>query len=488
MKTSRRVLAVLAYMVISSLSSPTHAELESRLGGKAYYDTVLNITWQTDANAISGTAWDDGSSTTDGFVSWLSAKNWVSGLQINGISGWRLPNMDIDGNQVIVDCRYASETDCRDNEYGYMYEHNGVSAVNPGQFSVPAYAFWSMTVYLPLPNLVWEFNMDNGIQHPLGKSYTRHAWAVRDGDVALYKNGVPNITLGTIDYGQPTYVTYDNFAVTEAGVMVGMEWLGSEPAAGYYLGTDFSIYSGPPNPGNLIVSGNATAVRRDTGIVLANGESVYEYSITGLQASLAPTATYYLGLTQNGLGEGAGWVRASDSLFANGVYQSINGTLNGPFAGDTYFRIVGYVSPDTDGDGIVDALDTDDDNDGLLDIYETNTGSYVSPTDTGSDPLNPDTDGDTYHDGIEVVLGSDPNIFLSVPSYEPGDIAPRGAPDGIVDMADALLAMRIAMGQILPSAAEMVRADVAPLAGPDGKLDVADALLIMRKALGLITF
>ena len=57
----------------------------------------------------------------------------------------------------------------------------------------------------------------------------------------------------------------------------------------------------------------------------------------------------------------------------------------------------------------------DADGDGLLDIHETGTGVYVSPTDTGSDPLNPDTDGDGFGDWQEVHAGSDPNDPNSQP-------------------------------------------------------------------------
>jgi hypothetical protein len=62
-----------------------------------------------------------------------------------------------------------------------------------------------------------------------------------------------------------------------------------------------------------------------------------------------------------------------------------------------------------DGDAQGDACDTDDDNDGLLDIHETNTGTYVSPTNTGSNPFDADTDGDGLLDGFEVTNGSNPN-------------------------------------------------------------------------------
>ncbi|MCB1133711.1 MAG: hypothetical protein KDN05_21510, partial [Verrucomicrobiae bacterium] len=48
----------------------------------------------------------------------------------------------------------------------------------------------------------------------------------------------------------------------------------------------------------------------------------------------------------------------------------------------------------------------DTDNDGILDLFETNTGIYVSPTNTGTDPGLPDTDGDGYDDGVEDNAGS----------------------------------------------------------------------------------
>jgi MYXO-CTERM domain-containing protein len=55
------------------------------------------------------------------------------------------------------------------------------------------------------------------------------------------------------------------------------------------------------------------------------------------------------------------------------------------------------------------APETDTDGDSLADVHETNTGSYVSPTDTGSDPLDPDSDDDGFADGVEVAAGVDPN-------------------------------------------------------------------------------
>ena len=58
---------------------------------------------------------------------------------------------------------------------------------------------------------------------------------------------------------------------------------------------------------------------------------------------------------------------------------------------------------------------SNEDHDGLFDIFETNTGVYVSPTDTGSDPFDPDTDGDGFNDGWEVTHGTNPNDPADAP-------------------------------------------------------------------------
>lgn len=55
--------------------------------------------------------------------------------------------------------------------------------------------------------------------------------------------------------------------------------------------------------------------------------------------------------------------------------------------------------------------DADTDGDGILDRFETGTGIYVSPTDTGTSPTQSDTDGDGLTDGQEVnTYASNPNI------------------------------------------------------------------------------
>jgi hypothetical protein len=60
-----------------------------------------------------------------------------------------------------------------------------------------------------------------------------------------------------------------------------------------------------------------------------------------------------------------------------------------------------------------------------------------------------------------------------------GDIAPGGAPDGKVDIADLLILSRFVAGFDIPTAREKALADM----NGDGVLDVRD-ILLLRQQLG----
>ncbi len=103
-----------------------------------------------------------------------------------------------------------------------------------------------------------------------------------------------------------------------------------------------------------------------------------------------------------------GFVGADD--FSYTVTDSGGSTITG-------FASVDVAAPeDTDGNGAPDlpaCMDLDGDD--LADVFETDTGSFVSPTDTGTDATNPDSDGDGWVDGEEVALGTDPTDPASFP-------------------------------------------------------------------------
>lgn len=365
------------------LVTNAHAQLESRLGGLAYYDSVLDITWMRDARAIMGTAWDDGVSNTDALVSWHSAMDWANQVTVNGIPGWKLPTQDVNGDGVVVECEFVSEAECRDNHYGYMYFFNGVTGADPGPFDgylIP-YGYWSSAEYADYPELIaWLFTFGIGQQHPLGKSYWRHAWAVRDGDIAAFANGVfAASAAGAAPYAGPAQIAYDSFSLTGTTVVTGLDWYGSEPAAGGYTQTEYRIYAGTPATGAPVASGTAAAVRIDTGTTTPQGERIYEYSLRGLNLPLA-AGSYYLALSQHGLPTAA-WLAATGSPLPDDSYRSLDGALSGPLPGDQYFRVIGYRAPDADSDGIPDATDNCPDraNPGQADKDGNGTGDACEP-------------------------------------------------------------------------------------------------------------
>ena len=85
--------------------------------------------------------------------------------------------------------------------------------------------------------------------------------------------------------------------------------------------------------------------------------------------------------------------------------------------------------------------------------------------------------------------------------FEWGDVAPRGAPNGIVNIGDVVRALRFAVGLEVPTAAELRRANVAPanvapgvpnvaaptLAG-QARVDVADVVLVLQASVGQTVF
>ncbi len=95
------------------------------------------------------------------------------------------------------------------------------------------------------------------------------------------------------------------------------------------------------------------------------------------------------------------------------------------FANDTFIGMVDEVSAQsaTESRPMLEVEYTagpvDSDDDGLEDQVETDTGVYVSPTNTGTDPNDADSDDDGYEDGAEVDAGTDPNDNASYPGSGP---------------------------------------------------------------------
>lgn len=121
--------------------------------------------------------------------------------------------------------------------------------------------------------------------------------------------------------------------------------------------------------------------------------------------------------------DGAGYGDADlDNLYDIEEYQLSLGT----FPGRPAYPDIDPTNPDSDGDGVLSdgdevfpagprpptdptSLDTDDDH--LGDVAETNTGVFVDADDTGTNPTDPDWDGDGARDGWELLYLSGAAIY-----------------------------------------------------------------------------
>jgi hypothetical protein len=79
--------------------------------------------------------------------------------------------------------------------------------------------------------------------------------------------------------------------------------------------------------------------------------------------------------------------------------------------------------------------------------------------------------------------------------HVPADVAPRGRPNGLVDIADVVVLLRMAVGLDAPTPEELLRADIAPAVheqggpavGGDGEVNIGDVVLGLRASVRLET-
>lgn len=211
-----RLLGALCAVVLSFITLPSHAALigvlPATLNGtdyQAYYDDVANLTWLANANA-AGTP-----------MNWATANAWAAGLNISGVTGWRLPATNpIDGTTADdATLAYNGTEDLGYNvsapgtlyagsfasEMAYLFYNtlgnkgycdpvtstaptcsgpvSGWGLTNTGPFSnvQPGY-HWSSTDYAPDTNFAWIFAFHSGGQDRDGKNSVYHAWAVQSGN------------------------------------------------------------------------------------------------------------------------------------------------------------------------------------------------------------------------------------------------------------------------------------------------------------------
>lgn len=220
MKTS--LTGVACAIVLSSVASISNASLESRLDGKAFYDTELNVTWLADANLAASQSFgllrNNYSSdaynhvyfiSTSGDLTWSSAHQWIGAMNKNnylGFNDWRLPNMIDGGLPGCYDYSYNG-TECGFNvdtatgELAHLfydvlgnkafYDASGAGPqagwglVNKGPFiNLQSGQYWYDQEYGgPGGGLAWDFSFQTGDQRMDTYNGGGYALVLRTGDI-----------------------------------------------------------------------------------------------------------------------------------------------------------------------------------------------------------------------------------------------------------------------------------------------------------------
>ena len=229
-------IIITIFCFVTSLSA--QATLVSRLGGQAYYDTALDVTWLTDGNVAATNRFTGtlGSAVTGtGTMNWATAGTWVglmnslnSGAGHLGVNTWRLPTVSpvngvaldnssdltadgsidvgynisatgsafpgstahelahlfyntlgnigrLDVNSVLTGCASTAATDtCFTNTGPFQFENITNSTVRAG--------YWQNEFDA---GLAFDFVPYTGQQSTFGKAGFARVWLVSSGDVAV---------------------------------------------------------------------------------------------------------------------------------------------------------------------------------------------------------------------------------------------------------------------------------------------------------------
>jgi hypothetical protein len=140
---------------------------------RAYFDPNLDITWA--ANALS----------LESRIDYIGALEWIGTFAIDGIGGWRLPNVDRNSD-LFAECadEFSITTDCLDNELGYMFWIRNVASSAGAPFSnVQFGGYWALPDPNPEGDLAWQTHMGTGGTFTDFKYFGFFVWPVHDGDV-----------------------------------------------------------------------------------------------------------------------------------------------------------------------------------------------------------------------------------------------------------------------------------------------------------------
>lgn len=144
----------------------------------AYYDTTLGITWLANMQ-LAGNPW---------FMSWTQAKQLVAGLNINGITGWRLPTIDPNSCDWYWDARLcALGPNGKKAELPYMQYVTLGDTSGPFPLGMPVQdGHWFGVTAIDVPDRAYGFFWHHASWSRVNtylKTLTLYPWPVHQGDV-----------------------------------------------------------------------------------------------------------------------------------------------------------------------------------------------------------------------------------------------------------------------------------------------------------------
>ena len=179
-------------LLILAISTSAQAQLVSRLGGLAYYDTESDLTWLADANYAQTSGYD-----SDGLMNWGVANEWANNLSVEGVTGWHLADtLQPDPGCSIQKTGNASYGfNCTESIMGNMFHNvlggssnNSITSVHNANYNlftnIQSGKYWSSTDLELIALYAWYFDFSNGEQNENGKGFDGYAWAVYTGDVS----------------------------------------------------------------------------------------------------------------------------------------------------------------------------------------------------------------------------------------------------------------------------------------------------------------
>lgn len=159
---------------------------------QAWYDPVANLTWLANANAAAGSSYDT-FRPGSGQMQWSQAKDWAASLDIDGVTGWRLPTTAQPDSTCSVQNNGSQGVDCTGSEMGNLFynvlggtAYQGIQAHHNSNYdlftNIGTQSYWSSTGYAPINGLAWYFDFGYyGSQGASTNTQGLYGWAVYTG-------------------------------------------------------------------------------------------------------------------------------------------------------------------------------------------------------------------------------------------------------------------------------------------------------------------